>query len=105
MFMGFTLTWVSKLQECLGNMERSDHPYEGYAGYMMSQAAYVLYSTTPRMDLNDMGNYFILPTTAITNTKQKYEDRKWQSGEDLLDTFPNMWTTLCQLFERTIDPT
>ena len=35
-----------EIQEYLGNMEHPDHPDEGYAVYMMTQEAYVLYSTT-----------------------------------------------------------
>ena len=56
-------------------MEHPDHTYEGCAGYMMTQAAYVLYSTTLWKDMNDIGNYFIVPTTAITATYQKYKER------------------------------
>ena len=79
-----------ELQEFLGKMEHPDHTDEGYAVYMMTQAAYVLYSATLWTDLNNVGNYFIVPTTAITSTDQKYENRKWQVGKDLLDTFHNM---------------
>ena len=71
---------------------------------MMTQAVYVLYSNTPWTDTNDVGHYFIVPPTAITNTNHNSEERKWQAGKDLLDTFCNMWTTLRQIFERTINP-
>ena len=54
-------------------MEDPDHPDEGYAGYMMTQAAYVLYSKTIWQDPEDVGNYFILPMTAITDIDQKLE--------------------------------
>ena len=57
-----------ELQESLGKMEHPDHPDESNAGYMMMQATYVLYSTTPWTDPNNVGKYFILPTTAITDT-------------------------------------
>ena len=56
-------------------MEHHDHPDEGYAKYMMTHVAYALYSTTSWKDLNNVGNYFIVPTTAITGTYQKYKDR------------------------------
>ena len=78
------------LQKCQCKMDHPDHTDEGYAGYMMTQTAYLLYSTTLWTNTNDVGNYFIVPTTAITNTDQKSEERKWQSGNNLLDTFHNM---------------
>ena len=61
-----------ELQECLDKMEHPNHPYEGYADYMMPQAAYAFYSTTPCTDPNHMGNCFIVPTTSITDNDQKY---------------------------------
>ena len=56
-------------------MEDPDHPDEGYAGYMMTQATYAFYSTTKWKVPVDIGYYFIVPTTAITDTDQKYEER------------------------------
>ena len=35
-----------ELQKCLVNMEHPDHLDEVYTGYIMTPAAYVLYSTT-----------------------------------------------------------
>ena len=67
-------------------MEHPDHSYEGYAGYMMTQADYVLYSTTIWQGQADAGNYFIVPTTAITESDQKPEERKWQARNNLQDT-------------------
>ena len=63
-------------QDCLGKMEYPDHPDEGYANYMMMQVEYALYSTTPWMDLNKIGKYFIVPTAAITNTDHKSKEEK-----------------------------
>ena len=84
-------------------MEHPDHTDEGYSVYMMTQAAYVLYSTTKWQDPADVGDYFIVPTTAITYTNHKSEESKWQSRKDLLGTFRNMCTALQQLFEIAID--
>ena len=63
------------LQKCLGKMEHPKHPYEGYAGYMMTPAAYVLYSTTIWQDPEDVGNYFIVPTTPAKNPKKRNGNR------------------------------
>ena len=93
-----------ELQECLGNMEHPNHLNEGYAGYRMTQASYVLHSTTLWTDPNNVGKYFIVPTTAITDTNQKSEERKLQVGKDLLDTFCNMRTALRHPFEWAVNP-
>ena len=58
-------------QECLGKMEHLDHPNEGYAGYMMTYVDYAFYSATKWKDLSDVGIYFLVPTTAITDTDHK----------------------------------
>ena len=67
---------------------------------LMVQAAYTFYSTTRWQDPADEGNYFIVPTTAINDTDQKSEERKWQVRKDLLETYRNMRTALRQLFEK-----
>ena len=61
-------------------MEHPDHTDEGCAGYMMMQVSYALYSTTKWKDPADVGNYFNVPTTAITDTDQKYEERNGNQG-------------------------
>ena len=68
--------WSQEILECLGKMEHHNHTNEGCAVYMMTQEVYVLYSTTKWMDPNDVGNYFIVPTTAITDTHQKSKEIK-----------------------------
>ena len=70
----------------------------------MTQEANVFYSTTRWQDPEGVGNYFIFPTTTITNTDQKSEERVCQVGKDLLETYHNMRTALRQIFEIAIDP-
>ena len=85
-----------------------EHPYhadEGFAGYIMTQSAYALYSTTRWQDPADSGDYFIVSTTAITDTDQKPEEREWRARKELLDTYRNIRTVLQQLFKKSIDPT
>ena len=57
-------------------------------------AAYALYPTNRFQDTEYLGNYFIVPTTAITNTDQKSEESQWQARKKLLDTYRNMRTNL-----------
>ena len=92
-----------EIQECLVKIEHLDHPDEGYAGYMMTQESYVLYSKIRCQNPEEVENYFIVPTTAITDTNQKSEERKWQARKNLLDTYRNMRTALRQLSKRAIN--
>ena len=48
-----------ELQECLEKMEQTGHPEEGYAGYMMVQVTYALYSTILLNNPNNIDNYLI----------------------------------------------
>ena len=93
-----------EFKECLGKMEHTYHLDEEYAGYIMTQAAYKLSSTTRCQDTVNVDNCFIVPATAITDTNQKYEERKWQSRKNLLDAYLNMRTALRKIFERDIGP-
>ena len=45
-----------------------------------------------------------MPSNAITDTNQKCEERKLQSGKDLLDTYRNMFTALREIFDISIYP-
>ena len=85
-------------------MEHPDHPDEGYVGYTLMPKDYELYSSTRWQDPEDVGNYFIVPTTAITDTNQKPKEIKPKARKNLLDTYCNMYTVLQQLFERAINP-
>ena len=62
-----------------------------------------MYSTIRWKDTEDVRNYFIFPTTAITDTDQKSEERKWQARNNLLDTHQNMRTALRKIFKITIN--
>ena len=84
-------------------MEHPDHPDEGYSGYMITPAASALYSTTRCQDPEDVGKYFIVPTTAITNTNQKSKEIKLQVRKNLLNTYRNMLIALQKLFEIAIN--
>ena len=42
----------------------------GYSGYMVTPAAYALYSEIIWQYPEDVGKYFIVPTNAITDTNQ-----------------------------------
>ena len=93
---------VQHLSECLGKISHPKHPNEGFAGYMMTSAAFALYSTTPWAEPKDVGEYFEIPVLAITETEQKTEERKWKAEKDLRDNFETVRTALRLLFERII---
>jgi hypothetical protein len=49
------------------------------------------------------GDYFQIPTTAITDTEQRVAVLKWKALKDLEDNYNNNQTSLTQLFENVID--
>jgi hypothetical protein len=91
------------LSECLGKLGHPVHPNFGFAGYMMAPEAFALYSQTGWRDPPDVGEYFQIPSTAITETEQKSEENRWKANKNLRDTFKNIRTALILLFERIID--
>jgi hypothetical protein len=91
------------LSECLGKLGHPIHPEFGFAGYMMTPEAYALYSQTEWRNPPDVGEYFQVPTTAITETEQKSEENRWKANKNLRDNFKNIRTALVLLFERIID--
>ena len=48
------------------------------------------------------GDYFSIPITDITDTKQRVEESKWKALKDIEDNYENIKTTLTQLFEFVI---
>ena len=63
----------------------------------------MLYSKTRWQDPEEVGNYFIVSTTSITDTEQKSEESKWQARKNLLDTYRNMRYAVRKIFDRAID--
>ena len=71
---------------------------------MMPEAAYVLFSTAAWRDPVVIGKFFVVPDTAITETKQKTHGQMWHASKDLRDNFKNVQTELKTIFERIINP-
>ena len=72
-------------------------------GYMMARATFALYTRTPWRNPPDAGEYFEIPTLAITETEQKTAENRWKANKSLRDNFKNVHTALTLLFERIID--
>ena len=51
-----------------------------------------------------MGDFFIIPSTAITDTEQRVKEKRWQAMKDLEGSFDAVCSALIQVFERVIDP-
>ena len=50
---------------------------------MMAPAAYALYTRTLWRDPPDVGEYFEIPTVAITDTEQKTAENRWKANKSL----------------------
>ena len=49
------------------------------------------------------GDYFTIPSIAITDTEQRVEESKWKALKDSEDNYENIKTALTQPFEHVID--
>ena len=87
----------------LRKLRHPDHPTEGWAGYMRSIAEHNLVSAINFRLPTSQGDYFQIPSTAITDTEQRVAESKWKALKDLEDNYNNVQTALTQLFEHVID--
>jgi hypothetical protein len=92
-----------RITECLRRVDHPNYPDDGFSGYMLDPAAFRLFNDTPWEPPPDVGEYFSVPATAITETEQKSALSEWQSQKDLRDTFKNVRTALKEMLERTIE--
>ena len=87
-----------RLTKFLHKVHHLIHHYGGYAGYMLSAAAYTILSTAVWRNPVNVGKFFVVSDTDITNTKQKTHKRMWQDSKDLQDNFNNLQMALKMLF-------
>jgi hypothetical protein len=101
----FSNLWRLKQQLIAGTkkLKHTDHPTHGYSGYLMSTEEYALVSPYPWSDQADVGEYFVIPVTAITETEQRTEDKIWQVKKSKRETFTNMVTALTTILEDAFD--
>ena len=71
----------------------------------MAEQAFRLLNTVLWQDPVDVGTFFELPATAITDTYHNYEERQWQALKYFRDNFKNVSTSVLTLLEQVIDPT
>jgi hypothetical protein len=69
----------------------------------MSTDEYALVSPIPWTDQADVGEYFVMPVTAITETEQRTEDKIWQLKKSKRESFINMITALTTILEDAFD--
>ena len=54
---------------------------------MMAVQDFRIFNTVPWQDPVDVGTFFKVPATSITDTDQKYEEQQWQALKDFRDNF------------------
>jgi len=94
---------TQQITDCLRRIQHPIHKDDRYAGYMMVVLAFALLSITPWTDPEDLGDFFVVPISAITDTQQKSEEHQWLASKDLRDNFTNLKTALKSLFEQIFD--
>jgi hypothetical protein len=101
----FSSLWRLRQQFIAGRkkLKHTDHPTHGYSGYIMSMEEYALVSPYPWQDPRDIGKYFMIPITAITETEQRTEDKIWQVQKTKRELFVNLITALTTILEDAFD--
>ena len=78
-----------RLTKFLHKVHHLIHHYGGYAGYMLSAAVYAILSKSAWREPVNVGELFVVPNTAITDTKQKTHEQIWQASKYLRDNIKN----------------
>jgi hypothetical protein len=101
----FSSIWRLRQQLIAGTkkLTHTDHPTHGHSGYIMSKEEYALVSPYRWRDPVDVGKYFVIPVTAITETEQRTEDKIWQVQKSKHDAFVNLVTALTTILEEVFD--
>ena len=101
----FSSIWRLRQQLIAGTkkLKHTDHPKQGYSGYIMSKEEYALVSILSWKDPTDVGKYFTIPVTAITETEQRTEDKIWQVQKSKRESFVNLITALITILEDSFD--
>ncbi len=69
----------------------------------MSKEEYALVSAFTWQDQRDVGEYFIIPVTAITETEQRTKDKIWQVQKGKRESFVNLVSALTTILEDAFD--
>ena len=99
--------WYLKMALITGlqKLEHPNHPRKGYGQYLHTSSEQglifnILFSL-PKI----MGEYFVVPDDAFTDTRQKISQSQWEAEKTLDKLFDTVCTTFTQNFERIINKT
>ena len=92
-----------RITECLRKVDHPQYPDDGFSGYMLDTTAFRLYTNKPWEAPIDVGEFFTVPSSALTEIEQKSARSEWKAQKDLRDTFKNVRTALKEMLERTIN--
>ena len=68
-----------RITECLRRVDHPKYPDDGFSGYMLDPATFRLFNDTPWKPPPAIGEFFIVPATALTETEQKSALSEWQA--------------------------
>ena len=79
-------------------------PLDGQAGYILSKEAFTFFSSKERRYPGEVGEYYEIPTTPITETEQQTEENKRKFKKLNRETFKNLKMVTTKLFEEFFNP-
>ncbi len=85
----FSSLWhlAQALYKALRKLDHPDHPTDGWVGVLMAREEYALRNMTQWVDPEDVGQYFVMPTNAITTGDQLAAKCKWTYKNDLCKSY------------------
>ena len=65
-------------------------PLDGHVGYILSKEAFSLLSSKEWRDPEEVGEYYEIPSTTITETEQRTKENKWKVKKEKQETFDKL---------------
>ena len=94
--------FAQEMERALKRVQTRAQPVEGHAPRMRSPAEQALVCNIPWVPPENVGEFFVCPITAITETDQKTAEREWKAKSDRHQTDENVELASILLFERVI---
>ena len=94
--------FAQEMERALKRVQTRAQPVEGHAPRMRSPAEQALVCNIPWVPPENVGEFFVCPVTAITETDQRTAEREWKAKSDRHQNNENVELASILLFERVI---
>ena len=93
------MVWTPYLRK----VTNTAYPNDGHSGYILSREAFSLYLTKEWQEPADVGKFFEIPPSSITETEQRTKEKRWELQKEKRDTFNYLLMVITKKFEDVIN--